>query len=346
MPVINEEHTKFIQRYVQWFKDRNVQGLRGVISAEVGDSMPPEVIEFEMQVQKLLAAFKHNNPLTVDLPNSLIPIFKRMMIEVRRVDVAEIEAKREKTHHPDLLQTLDERLSPINELMEQEWLRDIKPTRTPLLTEYIPLKRVEQLKAQSTKLQERDFDQKFQILQAPGLIIDDLAYFRATCDLRGTAVVLAFIDVDNFKKNFNEEYGEIVVDRRVLPLLMAKIEAHTFNHGFAYRHGGDEFVLILPNMKFDMATVSLDVLRRDIESLRYPGIKQTGTISIGFTYVDSDCFLTDREIVEKANKAKKFAKGKTDNPTEEKNRIATYRGTNFDEDDLYIVSPQYPRSSV
>lgn len=343
MPIINEEHTKFIQHYVQWFNDRNIRWLRGAISGEIGDSMPAEVIEFENESQRLVNAFKYNHPLTVDLPVSLIPIFKRMMIQIRRTNVAEIEARREKTHHPDLLQTLDEKLTPLNQLMEQEWLKDINPRRVPRLTEYIPLQRVEELTAHSNKIQDRDYDQKFRILQAPGLIIDDLAYFRATCDVRGTAVVLAFIDVDDFKKNFNEEYGEIVIDRRVLPVLMAKIEAHTFNHGFAYRHGGDEFVLILPNMNFEMATVSLDILRRDIENLQYAGIKNTATISIGFIYIDSDCFLTDREIVEKANKAKKFAKGIL---TEGKNRIATYSGTHFDEEDLYVVNPHYPRANL
>ncbi len=339
MPIINKEHTALIQSYVVWFKDKTIQDFRGIIGGEVGTSMPPEVIDLENQLGQLVDAFTVNAPLTVDLSNSLIPIFKRMMIEVRRRNVPEIESRQEKTHHPYLLQMLDEKLRPITELMEQEWVSEVEPARIPLLTQYIPLKRFEEIKAQSTELPARDYDQKFRILQAPGLIIDDLHYYREKCSLRGAPVVVAFIDVDNFKKNFNEKYGEIEIDRRVLPVLMSKLEAHVFNHGFAYRHGGDEFVLVLPNMAVEVAPVFLDTIRRSIENLQFHGIEQRATISIGFVLIDSDCFLTDREIVEKANAAKKFAKGETGDG---KNRIATFRGTQFSPTQLIIVDASYP----
>jgi len=336
MPLINEENTKFIQGYVDWFQDQIRRRLRGVISGAVGDTMPPDVIEVEQQAHDLFDAFKKDGPITVGLPDSLIPIFKRMMIEVRRQNIPDIERRRDATHHPFLLKTLDEKQRPIDELMGQEWLRDVIATRIPLITEYIPLKLVEQMGTPSIEMRKREYDQKFRILQAPGLIIDDLSHYRERCSQRGTPVTVAFIDIDDFKQNFNAKYGEIEIDRRVLPVLMSRLEAHVFDHGFAYRHGGDEFVLILPNMSFELVSVFLDTLRRSIEILEYHGIESQATISTGFVHVDNDCFLTDREIVKRANDAKKFAKG------ESKNRIATFRGTQFDPKDLYIVTPQYP----
>lgn len=342
---INEEQVELISKYIDWFTDNIFRGLGGVIRSEVLHfHAPSEVANIDEQLKQLIETFEFKPfKQTVELPEHLVPIFKRMVIEVRRSNVAEIESLKERTHNPELLQTLDEKLKPLNELMEQEWLKESQPTRIPLLTEYISLQRVEEIKGISTKLGERVYDQKFRILQAPGLIIDDLNYYREKCEMRGTAVAVAFIDIDDFKKNFNEKYGEIVVDRRVLPVLMAKLEAHVFKHGYAYRHGGDEFVLILPNMAFDMALVFLDILRRDIENLRYSGIEGGATISIGFVYIDSYCFLTDREVVEKANTAKKFAKGEDDdNKGKGKNRIATFGGMQFDEKELYIVNPQYP----
>jgi diguanylate cyclase (GGDEF)-like protein len=343
MPIINEAQLKQIGPYADWFHKKVTEGLAGVLREEILHYRDPQdIAEVRAQAVRLMETFngRDRSESTLELPDELIPIFKRMMIQIRRDEVASIEAYKEKTHHPELLETLDEKLRPFNELMSQEWFRKAQPARIPPLTEYIPLQRVEELKYTSSTLEERIFDQKFRILQAPQLIIDDLRYYRRRCELRGTAVIVAFIDVDDFKENFNEKYGEIVVDRRVLPLLMAKLEAHVFNHGHAYRHGGDEFVLILPNMGFDLAVVFLDILRRDLERLAYPGIEQRATISIGFVYVDADCFLTDREAVEKANRAKKHAKGEKGKGG--KNRIATYKGMQFDEADLYLVEPQYP----
>ena len=343
MPIINEARLNRIGSYVDWFYKRVTEGLAGVLREEILHYRDPQdIAEVRAQVERLVEAFKgHDHSQgTVELPDELIPIFKRMMIQIRRDEVATIEAYKERTHHPELLETLDEKLRPFDELMNQGWFREVRPARIPPLMEYIPLQRVEELKDRSSKLEERVYDQKFRILQAPQLIIDDLRYYRRRCELRGTAVIVAFIDVDDFKENFNEKYGEVVVDRRVLPLLMAKLEAHVFNHGYAYRHGGDEFVLILPNMGFDLAVVYLDILRRDLERLAYPGIEQRATISTGFVYVDADCFLTDREVVEKANRAKKYAKG--DKGEGGKNRIAAYRGMQFDETDLYLIEPRYP----
>jgi diguanylate cyclase (GGDEF)-like protein len=345
MPIISEAQLKQIGSYVDWFQKKVTEGLAGVLREEILHYRDPrDIAEVRAQADRLLETFnsRDRSKGTLELPDELIPIFKRMMILIRRDQVSDIEAYKERTHHPELLETLDEKLKPFDELMNQKWFRKSQPTRISPLTEYIPLQRVEELKDQFSKLEERVFDQKFRILQAPRLIIDDLRYYRRRCELRGTAVIVAFIDVDDFKENFNEKYGEITVDRRVLPLLMAKLEAHVFNHGYAYRHGGDEFVLVLPNMGFDLAVMYLDILRHDLEQLAYPGIEQRATISTGFVYVDTDCFLTDREVIEKANRAKKYAKGEKDKGG--KNRIATYRGMQFDEVDLYIVKPQYPPS--
>jgi hypothetical protein len=50
MPHLNEHDTKFIQYYVHWFKDKFTTELRSVISGQVGDTMPPDLIEVEQQV--------------------------------------------------------------------------------------------------------------------------------------------------------------------------------------------------------------------------------------------------------------------------------------------------------
>jgi hypothetical protein len=55
------------------------------------------------------------------------------------------------------------------------------------------------------------------------------------------------------------------------------------------------------------------------------------TVSIGLCIVDPDCPLTDRELLDRANRAKQFAKQNG------KNRIATYRGLRFTDRELEVV---------
>jgi GGDEF domain-containing protein len=65
--------------------------------------------------------------------------------------------------------------------------------------------------------------------------------------------------------------------------------------------------------------------------LEFPGVEERMTLSIGFCSIDSNCPLTDREIEKMANKAKSFAKAAG------KNRLATYRDTQFHEKSLCVI---------
>jgi len=185
----------------------------------------------------------------------------------------------------------------------------------------------------ATVLSNREYDEKFHILQAPKLFLEDLSHFRKQCEERGTNVIAAYLDVDDFKR-LNSRYGEIQIDRQVLPRFMQALDAHVFHHGFAYRYGGDEYVILLPNLSQKLATGFLDDLRVRVSQLQYRGVEEQTTVSIGFCCVDPDSHLTDREIEELANRAKNFAKSNG------KNCIATYSGTNFEDEDLFVVSPQ------
>ena len=55
-------------------------------------------------------------------------------------------------------------------------------------------------------------------------------------------------------------------------------------------------------------------------------------VSIGLCLVTSDCFLTDREVQEKTNRAMQHAKHVS------KNCIATFRGEFFGDEDPYESS--------
>src|ERR687884_529530 len=126
MPHINDEQVEFLRSYIDWFYKRVTDRLGGVLHDEVRYfRAPKEIADINDQASRLLELFQRHTPFdnTVDLIDDLIPIFKRMLIFIRRSNVAMIEGYKEKTHNPDLLETLDEKLKPLNELMEQNWLK-------------------------------------------------------------------------------------------------------------------------------------------------------------------------------------------------------------------------------
>jgi len=178
----------------------------------------------------------------------------------------------------------------------------------------------------------RQHDEKFHILQAPHLFFPDLAYFRAKCEDRDRPLAITFVDIDDFKA-FNTKHTETKVDRNLLPRFMQTIEAHVFHHGFAYRQGGDEYLVLLPSLSKALAIAFLDELRRELAELEYPEIQDKATVSIGLCIVESDCPFTDRELLDRASRAKKFAKDSG------KNCIATYEGPRFIAQELHVVKP-------
>ncbi len=117
----------------------------------------------------------------------------------------------------------------------------------------------------------------------------------------------------------------------MLPRFMEAIEAHVYAHGFAYRYGGDEYVLMLPNMDVEVGSLFLEQLRRRVAQIEYPETSKRTTISIGFIHLDQNSYLTEREALSKANEAKNYAKKRG------RDRIATYRGPRSDDSELYII---------
>ena len=143
-------------------------------------------------------------------------------------------------------------------------------------------------------------------------------------------MAIAFVDIDDFK-SLNSRYTETKVDRNVLPRFMQAIEAHVFHHGHAYRQGGDEYLVLLPSLSRALSIAFLDELRCKLADLAYPDIAEKTTVSIGLCIADSDCPLTDRELLDQANRAKQFAK------QEGKNRIAAYQGSRLIDHELEVV---------
>jgi diguanylate cyclase (GGDEF)-like protein len=228
----------------------------------------------------------------------------------------------EKTFHLELARTLEEEVKALDNLTRAESFSQIADLRLPRLKDFLPFQYIESLGLNQLSLLGRQYDEKFHMLQAPGLFLPDLAYFRAKCEERETSLAIGFVDIDDFK-SLNSRHTETKVDRNLLPRFMQAIEAHVFHHGYAYRQGGEEYLLLLPSLSRALSIAFLEELRVKLAHLSYPDIPDKTTVSIGLCIVEPDSPLTDRELLDRANRAKQHAKEKG------KNCIATYRGSRF-----------------
>jgi diguanylate cyclase (GGDEF)-like protein len=244
-----------------------------------------------------------------------------------------VESRRALTIHPDMLAKLDAELKPYDRLLASTWFQNAKVERAPQLTDFLPVQLAEeQLAREAGDPRQREYDEKFHILQAPSLFLYDLDRARQAAGLRDVFVAVAFIDIDHFR-TFNKEHGNTFVDRQVLPRFMRCVEAHAYQRGYAYRYGGDEYCVLLPNVIEDEALASMERLRASIAALTYEGTAMRTTVSIGVVIVRPDSYYTGSEIESFAEAAKAYAKDIG------RNRVATYVGPQPRSGELRIASP-------
>jgi diguanylate cyclase (GGDEF)-like protein len=260
----------------------------------------------EREVTAWLSSGDPAPPVLVDDQES--SLLKLAILNNRKHLAASIAKQKRHAVHAQIIDTLDSQLKPYDDLMCEDWFENTPTEKMPQLTDFVSLEAAIEGQKGRVIFEERQFDEKFHLLQAPDLLQADLAYYRENCALRGSSLAVAYLDIDNFKQKFNSQYGETVVDRNVLPRFMMAIEAFVFGRGQAYRYGGDEYGVILPGLGQTAAEDALDELRLRVKELEYFGVQEKTSVSIGLCVVDPGCFLTNHEIEHMAEQAKNEAK--------------------------------------
>jgi diguanylate cyclase (GGDEF)-like protein len=337
MPTFRYDMRPHLDSWLQLTEAR-LSEIERIIQEELGfRQAPAELAAIRGQLDALFDCVRGNgpgNPGLIDVEDALAPLLKTVVIYARRMRAVELEGPRQRTLNHDLLDVLDEELAPLDSVIGQPWMHQTAAARLPELSDFLTVERTDaRLAALNVRLPERQYDEKFHVLQAPSLFVKDLQYYRTMCGARKRSVLVAYLDIDNFKA-FNTRYGESTIDRSVLPEFMKTVEAFVFSRGQAYRYGGDEYMLLLPSVSYGAAAEILDELRRQVQDIHYRGVAEPTTISVGACVVHNACFLTDREAEERANRAKNYAK------QHGKNCIATYEGELFRDEDIRIVAPR------
>lgn len=143
------------------------------------------------------------------------------------------------------------------------------------------------------------------------------ALAASTARTRGTPLSIAFCDVDHFKL-INDRHGHDAGDR-VLRSIAASLAEHASEQCFVARHGGEEFVLLLPGLGKADALEKVDAMRRTLAARTLIN-RATGkpfgriTFSGGIAEVTEDA--EDRSALARADAALYRAK------QEGRNRIA------------------------
>lgn len=340
MPVFTNDECELIEKQSESYLDGLKKNIVVKLQAQIGYKLPSELDSVLGRLSALIQLLKKRNQeeggreIAIReehaVPEEFGPIIKRVVLHQRRIVASRLEEPLSKTFHPELIGNLEKELEPIRRLMEAPWFLETQALRVPHLTEFLAIKFVEELDKSSLTLEKREYDEKFHILQTPSLFPKDLRYFREKCELRSNGLMVAYLDVDDFKA-FNTRYGETRVDRDILPRFMELMETHLYTHGYGYRYGGDEYIMLLPNMSLNMGVGFIKEFQQKLRMIAYRGIAEKTTVSIGALFVGADCFLTEREIEDRANRAKNFAKKNG------KNCIATYRGGYYTDAELAVV---------
>ena len=314
-----------VVEYRNWLVNNVKIPVRGLLRIT-----PPELENAIVELSQLEDLLK-DKP-SGEINPTLLPILKRAIIHIRRLKASDIEKRSGFTSKHDLRTIITEELNTFSAIMSQDWFKSVEMRGSLKITDFLSIQHAEGILRGQTKMQlnERTYDEKFHILNAPDLFLPDLVYYRITCELRSVPLCVAYLDIDDFK-DFNTRYGEPRVDRDVLPGFMSALESQVYSHGYAYRFGGDEYISILPNMSASKAIIFFKSFQNVLRGLDYFQIKERTEVSIGIVEVSEESSQTDLEIKQAAAHAKDVAKRSG------KNCIATYKGQSLADEDIYVI---------
>ena len=285
--------------------------------------VPQEISDARRSLRRLSGCIvrqsKGGSPLPCVIPIEDLPVL-RLAIELHvEATVLQQEQTASLTHSQEPQAALQRQLNTGLEFLRSSLFSDVECAQAFSLDRYVNLETVMSIPGTAAALEPRVFDDKFHILMSQSLFMKDLRYFREQCAMRKRPVSVAYLDIDNFK-NLNTLLTETQVDKEVLPRFMSALEGFVFGRGYAYREGGDEYLVILPGASHTEAAHFFDSLREHLATVSYPILKEVAgpTVSIGVCTAETSERLTALQIQQFANGAKAHAK------TAGRNRVACY----------------------
>ena len=131
---------------------------------------------------------------------------------------------------------------------------------------------------------------------------------KATYDYPLSFVIL---DIDHFK-NVNDDYGHQQGDL-ILVKIGEIINQITNDKGYAFRYGGEELSILLPNFSLNEARAVAERIRTTIEEYQFANIEEEKeslncTVSIGISSCPNETIQDKEELIKRADDAMYKAK--------------------------------------
>lgn len=137
------------------------------------------------------------------------------------------------------------------------------------------------LKKQLQEVQKDALYDSLSSLLNRGAFDKDVTLFCESQDTQPLCLIL--VDIDNFKE-LNDQYGHVFGDM-VIKAIARKLQLSCREGIAAYRYGGEEFALLVPNKSLRIARQFAESIRRSIEKITVKDKRsneQVGNISASF----------------------------------------------------------------
>jgi len=223
----------------------------------------------------------------------------------RRLVAEEVNATQRLVRDERVALDLQQQVKPFDQLLAGP-LRSVSPLQRPQIGDFVTATGRASL-GDASPLGEPALDPKHGILLSASLLANDVPAYREECEQRNKPLAIAFADLDDFK-NVNLVMGQVPVDYQLLPGVLNTVENSAYGHGRAYRFGGDEFVLLLPNAESTIATSIVLRLKAAVEALRFEAPVTSVRLSAGIWITRPESHMSAAELVDQAERAKQRAK--------------------------------------
>jgi len=159
------------------------------------------------------------------------------------------------------------------------------------------------LAVKTTLLQDQAHSDTMTGLFNKGYFLDQLPRSMHFARRKASALSLVMLDIDHFKP-INDTYGHLTGDR-ILVDLAELLKRNLRKYDTAYRYGGEELVVILPDTSLGQALKLGERIRKKVESHGFRG--ENGgrikvTVSAGVTELGED-ISTPAELIDRADRA-------------------------------------------